>query len=180
VFEALQQILITSWSPVCEVSGNTYLPTYSMEQSHWETKGFSASQEIPRILGNQRVHNCFHKCLPPGPIPQSISPGPRLSVWIFRNNTCFYGEELLAPRPSWRTTPCRLPATAYSIYSQLPSILEAIPPSATWGRTMLWWQETHLSRVTGDTTFNFSFYYCSFMEYNYSLFQFRRIKLWNY
>jgi hypothetical protein len=32
---------------------------------------------------------------------------------------------LLAPRPtpqSWRTTPCRLSAIAYSIYSQLPSV----------------------------------------------------------
>jgi hypothetical protein len=27
-----------------------------------------------------------------------------------------------AQHPSWRTTPCRLSATAYSIYSQLPSI----------------------------------------------------------
>jgi len=37
----------------------------------------------------------------------------------------------LAQSPSWRTTPCRLFATAYSIYSQLPTILEAVPPSAT-------------------------------------------------
>jgi hypothetical protein len=31
---------------------------------------------------------------------------------------------LLAPAqpPSWRVTPCRLSATAYSTYSQLPSI----------------------------------------------------------
>jgi len=28
--------------------------------------------------------------------------------------------------------PCRLSVTAYSIYSQLPSILEAVPPSATY------------------------------------------------
>jgi hypothetical protein len=35
-----------------------------------------------------------------------------------------YGEELLAPcpTPSWRTIPCRLSATTYSTYSQLPSI----------------------------------------------------------
>ena len=46
----------------------------------------------------------------------------------------------LAQHPSWRTTPCRLSATAYSIYSQLPSILEAVPPSATWGRAMPWWE----------------------------------------
>ena len=42
------------------------------------------------------------------------------SVWIVRNNTRFYGEVLY---PIWRTTPCRLSATAHSIYSQLPSIL---------------------------------------------------------
>jgi hypothetical protein len=61
----------------------------------------------------------------------------------FVTKICVHGEELLAPRPTpkWRTTPCRLSATAYSIYSQLPSILEAVPPSATWGRAMPWWQE---------------------------------------
>jgi len=31
---------------------------------------------------------------------QSFSPGPRLSVWMFRNSIRFYGEELLAPRPT--------------------------------------------------------------------------------
>jgi hypothetical protein len=42
----------------------------------------------------------------------------------------------LTQPPSWRTTLYRLPAIAYSKYSQLPSILEAVPPSATWGRTI--------------------------------------------
>jgi len=42
--------------------------------------------------------------------------------------------------PSNGTTPCRLSATAYSIYSQLPSILEAVPTSASWGRAMSWWK----------------------------------------
>jgi hypothetical protein len=41
---------------------------------------------------------------------------------------------------SWSTTPCQLSTTAYLIYSQLPSILEAVPPSATWGRAIPWWQ----------------------------------------
>jgi hypothetical protein len=31
---------------------------------------------------------------------QSISPGPRLSVWTFRNMICFNGEELTALRPN--------------------------------------------------------------------------------
>jgi len=99
VFEALQQILITLWSPVW--SFWQYLFTYSMEQSpSWEAIRFSASQEIPHILGNQKVHYHIHKCLPPGPILRSISPGPRLSVWICCNNIHFYGEELLAPHPT--------------------------------------------------------------------------------
>ena len=46
-----------------------------------------------------------------------------------RNMIHLYGEEVLAPRLTpWRTTPFRLFA-GYSIYSQLPSILEAVPPS---------------------------------------------------
>jgi len=47
---------------------------------------------------------------------------------LFCNKVSFYGEELLAPHPT--RNPCQLFATAYSIYSQLPSIVEAIPPSA--------------------------------------------------
>jgi len=43
----------------------------------------------------------------------------------------------VAQPPSWRTTPCRLSTTAYSIYSQLSSTLAAVPPSATRGRAIL-------------------------------------------
>ena len=67
---------------------------------------------------------------------QRICPGPR-HLFMFRNCASFYGEELYAPQPTNQmTTPCRLRATAYSIYSELPSILEVVPPSATLARTM--------------------------------------------
>jgi hypothetical protein len=47
----------------------TYLLTHSMEHSaSWEANWFSASQEIPRILWNPKVHYHIHKCLPPIPI----------------------------------------------------------------------------------------------------------------
>jgi hypothetical protein len=44
-------------------------------------------------------------------------------IW-FAKNKRFYGGVLLAPCPTprWRTTSCRLSATAYSIDSQLPTI----------------------------------------------------------
>ena len=66
--------------------------------------------------------------------------------YVFTVRSCLH----LAQPPSWRTTPCRLSTTAYSIYSQLPSILEAVPPSATWGRVMPWWQGPtyHGAKVT--------------------------------
>ena len=44
----------------------TYLLTYSMTQSpSWEANWFAASQEIPRISRNPKVHYCTHKRLPP-------------------------------------------------------------------------------------------------------------------
>jgi hypothetical protein len=46
-----------------------YLLTYSMEQSlSREANWFSASQEIPRILWNPKVHYHLYKCPPPVPI----------------------------------------------------------------------------------------------------------------
>jgi hypothetical protein len=46
-----------------------YLLTYSTEQSpSREANWFSASQEIPRILWNPKVHYHLYKCPPPVPI----------------------------------------------------------------------------------------------------------------
>jgi len=66
---------------------------------------------------------------------------------MVHNMIRLYGEELFTQFPNWRTTPCLLSATAYSIYSQPRCIIKAVRPSSYWGRAMPWWQGTHLLRT---------------------------------
>jgi hypothetical protein len=66
----------------------TYLLTYSMEQSpSWEGNWFEASQEIPRIIWNPKVHYRIHKCratcFNPEPAKNPVHPSTSL---LFGNN----------------------------------------------------------------------------------------------
>ena len=47
---------------------------------------------------------------------QSISPGPKLTLWLFHKLKRFYGDELLAPRPTPKLEDHPLSAIASSIY----------------------------------------------------------------
>jgi hypothetical protein len=40
----------------------------------WEANSFSSTQEIPRILWNQKDYNRIYKSLPPVPILSQIDP----------------------------------------------------------------------------------------------------------
>jgi len=119
--------------------------TGSMEQSpSWETNRFPASQEIPPFYGTQIFITAFtsacHLFLSLAHTSGSIQVWGTSSYFI----TCYFlwwgiVRTLHNPQAGGPPLFCQS-ATAYAIYSQLPSILEADPPSATWGRAMPWWQ----------------------------------------
>ena len=112
-----------------------------MEQSpSWEANRFSASQEIPCILWNPKVHYRIHKSLPPFRLlSQRISLSPR-QLWTFLNKGSVYGDKLLAPSPTPKLEDHAVSAVRNSLFNifSVTLHLEAVPPSATWWRAMLW------------------------------------------
>jgi hypothetical protein len=86
----------------------TYLLTYSMEQSpSWETNRFAASQEIPRILLNPKVHYSIHKCPPPVSILSQLNPvnTPHHTSW---RSILILSPPSMPGSPQW-SLPLRFP-----------------------------------------------------------------------
>ena len=85
----------------------TYLFTYSLEHSlPSEDNQFAASQEIPRILWNLKVHYCIHMCLPLVPNLSQLDPVHwSLSLTFPQQNPVY-----ASPRPHT----CYIPSPSHS------------------------------------------------------------------
>jgi len=123
----------------------------TMEQSSsWEANNYSV-KKFPIFYETRRFMTLFTRVR-----HWSVSwilQSPRPCV-TFRKKV-FYGEELLALRPTPRQEEHPMSAVRdclFSIFAATFHIWRPSPPSATWGRAMSWWQGTRLT-LTGKITF---------------------------
>jgi len=131
VIEILRNTIHVATCPTLRVLRTSFKNSMKQNSSS-DANRFSASQEIPRILWNLKVHDLIHKNPPTVPVlvpfpllklHKGIRPRRR-QLWMVHNVvTCRVRScQHLAQHPRWRTTTFLLSATAYSTYPQLHSI----------------------------------------------------------
>ena len=144
-----------------------------VQSPSWAANWFAASQEIPRISRNPKVHYRTHKRPPPFSIlgqPNSVhiptshllEIHPNISLCMLRdisprNNPPPSGDPIvwvvylrivLSPEQAphmWMFLNINVlqggvVSTSPNHQAGGPSLSEAVPLSATWGRAMPWWQ----------------------------------------
>jgi hypothetical protein len=101
------------------VSSRMYLLTNCMGQSSsWDANSSSPIQKMPRISWNSTVHSCLYHIIRKKSVQFRGCEFRFLTSYVCTVTRCW----AVAQTPSWRTTPCRLPRTTYSLLPYLQTV----------------------------------------------------------
>jgi len=118
----------------------TYLLTYSMQhRPSSEANKFSASQEIPRISQNSKVHYLVHNSPPPLPILSQIDPVhiltshfQKIHLNIILPSTPGSSKWSLFPQFSLPKPDIRLSSLPHTLHTQPNSFFLIVSPENYW------------------------------------------------
>ena len=122
-----RQKFSTFFQKICRPQNVHLLGTGTDQNPSWEAKRFSASQEIPHIFCEPKIHCRVHETQPPVPILRQISP-VQAPISLLEDPILILSSHLLLGFPVGLLS-YTLPPKPWMHLSCFPYVLRALPIS---------------------------------------------------